>query len=93
MYAVLMEVNVTGVDREAGLKGLREHVVPAIKHLPGFQSGVWLPGDADGKALSVTVWQTEAHARMMTDRFGSGSSPQAGATIEHWEVREVAATA
>ena len=93
MYAVLIEVNVSAVDREEGLKGLREHFVPAIKQLAGFQSGVWLPGNADGRGLSLTVWDTEANAQTMADRFGPGSSPQAGAAIERCEVRDVAATA
>jgi len=67
--------------------------VPAISQLPGFQSGVWLPGIAAGRGLSLTIWDTEANARTMADRFGPESGPQAGATIKRWEVREVAATA
>ena len=34
MFAVLIEVDVAGVDQEEGLMALREHVVPAIKALP-----------------------------------------------------------
>lgn len=93
MYAVLIEVNVREVDPNEGLKGLREQIVPAISQLPGFLSGVWLPGNAAGRGLSLTVWDTEANARTMADRFGPESSPHAGAAIERWEVREVAATA
>ncbi len=93
MYAVLIEVNVREVDPSEGLKGLREQIVPAISQLPGFQSGVWLPGNAAGRGLSLTVWDTEVNARTMADRFGPGSNPQAGAAIERWKVREVAATA
>lgn len=93
MYAVLIEVNVSDVERDEGLHGLREQIVPAISKLPGFQTGVWLPGNADGRGLSLTVWDSEATARTMADRFGPGSSPQAGAAIERCEVREVAATA
>jgi hypothetical protein len=93
MYAVLIEVDVGGVDRDAGLTGLREHIVPAIRRLPGFQSGTWLTGDEQGTALSLTVWDTEEHAGAMAARFGPGSSPQASATVTRCEVREVAATA
>ena len=39
-YAVLIEVDVTGVEREAGLAGLRERIVPAIRGMPGFQAGI-----------------------------------------------------
>jgi hypothetical protein len=93
MYAVLIEVDVAGVDREAGVRGLREQIVPMISALPGFRSGTWLTGNADGKGLSLTVWATESQARVMTERFGIGSSPQADATIARCEVREVAAIA
>jgi hypothetical protein len=55
MYAVLIEVDVGGVDPEAGLRGLREQIVPAIRDLPGFQSGTWLPDDAEGRGLSLTL--------------------------------------
>jgi hypothetical protein len=93
MFAVLIEVDVAGVDREQGLTVLREHVVPAIKALPGFISGTWLPGGPDGQGLSLTLWETEADARVMADRFGPGSSPTASASVVRCEVREVAATA
>jgi hypothetical protein len=93
MHAVLIELNVAGVDREQGLKGLREQIVPAITGLPGFQSGTWLTGNDDGLGLSLTVWDTREHAEAMANMFGPGSSPQANATVRRCEVREVAATA
>ena len=93
MYAVLIEVDVTGVDREGGIQALREQIVPAIRQLPGFQSGTWLTGNEQGKGLSLTVWDTEEHARTMADRFGVGSSPAMSASVARCEVREVAATA
>ena len=93
MHAVLIEVDVSGVDAEAGLSALRGQIVPAIKAMPGFQSGTWLPGNDDGKGLSLTVWDTVDHARAMAERFGPGSSPAADASVVRCEVREVAATA
>jgi hypothetical protein len=93
MYAVLIEVDVAGLDRDEGLLALREQIVPAIKQLPGFQSGVWLPGNEDGRGLSLTVWDSEAHAQTMADRFGIGANPAASASVVRCEVREVAATA
>ena len=48
MYAVLIEVDVSGVDSDAGLATLREQIVPAIKAMPGFNSGTWLPGNDAG---------------------------------------------
>jgi hypothetical protein len=93
VYAVLIEVDVAGVDREAGIQALREHVVPAIQQLLGFRSGTWLTGDEQGRGLSLTVWDTEEHARTMADRFGVGSSPAMSAQVARCEIREVAATA
>ena len=93
MYAVLIEVDVSGVDRDQGSKGLQEQIVPAIKGLPGFHSGAWLTGNEAGLGLSLTVWDTREHAEAMANMFGPGSSPQANATVRRCEVREVAATA
>lgn len=93
MHAVLIEVDVGGVDREAGMVALREQVVPAIKQLPGFQSGTWLTGNEDDRGLSLTLWDSEENARTMAERFGPGSSPTASASVVRCEVREVAATA
>jgi hypothetical protein len=93
VYAVLIEVDVAGVEPEAGLRALREQIVPAVKAMPGFVSGTWLPGNDDGKGLSFTVWDTEANARVMADRFGIGSNPAMSAMVSRCEVRDVAATA
>ncbi len=90
--AVLIEVDVSGVEREAGLQGLREQLVPAISQLPGFQSGTWLTGNENGNGLSLTLWNTEANAQVMAERFG-GSSPQMSAMISRCELRKVDATA
>jgi hypothetical protein len=93
MHAVLIEVDVAGVDPEEGLKALREQIVPAITALPGFHSGTWLTGGIDGKGLSLTVWDSEEGARAMAERFGPGSSPTASASVLKCEIRDVAATA
>lgn len=93
MYAVLIEVDVSEVDPDQGLTALREQIVPAIKAMPGFHSGTWLPGNDDGKGLSLTLWHSEADARVMADRFGVGSNPAMSAMVARCEIREVAATA
>ncbi len=93
MHAVLTEVDVSTVSRDAGLQALREQVVPSIKQLPGFQSGTWLAGNDDGKGLSLTLWDTEANAHTMAERFGIGSNPTTAASIARCEVREVTVTA
>ena len=93
MYAVLIEVDDSGVDPDQGLSVLRQQIVPSIKAMPGFRSGTWLPGNEDGNGLSLTLWDTEANAAAMADRFGPGSSPTADASVVRCELPEVAATA
>ena len=63
MVAVLIEVDVREVERDAGLTALREQIVPAIRSLSGFRSGTWLTGDGDGKGLSLTLWDSDAKAQ------------------------------
>ena len=92
MRAVLIEVNVEGVDEQAGLDGLRNRLVPAITAMPGFISGTWLTGNEQGRGLSLTIWETDEQARAFADLFGPGASPQAGASVERCELRTVAAT-
>ena len=92
MHAVLLEVDLSGTEREEGLKNLRETVVPRVKQAPGFQSGTWLAPVA-GKGLSVVVFEGEENARAMAAMVAVGSSPSPGVTVERCEVREVVASA
>ncbi len=93
MHAVLIEVDVAGVDREDGIRMLCERIVPSISQLPGFRSGTWLTGNEDGRGLSLTVWETEEDARAMAERFGGGTGPAGVPAAIRCEVREVAALA
>ncbi len=92
MHAVLLEVDLSGTEREEGLKNLRETVVPRIKQAPGFQSGTWLAPVA-GKGLSVVVFEGEENAQAAAATVAVGSSPSPGVTVERCEVREVVASA
>ena len=92
MHAVLLEVDLSGTEREEGLKNLRETVVPGVKQAPGFQSGTWLAPVA-GKGLSVAVFDGEENAQTMAAMVAVGSSPSPGVTVERCEVREVVASA
>jgi hypothetical protein len=93
VHAVLIEINVAEVDRDEGIRGLREQLVPLIRSMTGFRSGTWLTGDENGTGLSLTVWDEDEQAHVFAARFGIGASPQAGASVTRCEVREVAATA
>jgi heme-degrading monooxygenase HmoA len=82
-----------GVDLDTALTELRDQIVPAFKSLPGFESGTWLSGNGGGKSLSLTLWDTEAHAQAMIHQYGLGSNHLMSASIVRAEVHEVAATA
>jgi heme-degrading monooxygenase HmoA len=94
MVAVLIEIDVRGVERDVTLTELREQTVPAIKNLPGFASGTWLMGSGFEKVVSLTLWDTQDHASALVDRFGvGGSSRLMSGSVVRFEVHEVAATA
>jgi hypothetical protein len=92
MHAILLEVDLSGTEREEGLKNLRETVVPQVKQAPGFRSGTWLAPVA-GKGLSVVVFESEENAQAMAAMVAVGSSPSPGVTVDRCEVREVVASA
>jgi heme-degrading monooxygenase HmoA len=94
MHAVLIEVDTSGQpDREAGLKHLREEVVPRISGAPGFQAGYWLRPVEDAQGISLVLFDTEANAKAASDDLGVGSTAAPGVTVVRKELREVAASA
>jgi hypothetical protein len=94
MHAVLIEVDTGGQsDREAGLKVLREEIVPRVSKAPGFQAGYWLRPAGDAKGTSLVVFDTEENAEAASQMLAVGSSPTPGVTVVRREVREVAASA
>jgi len=94
MHAVLIEVDTSGQpDQEAGLKHLREQIVPGVSQAPGFRAGYWLRPLEDSKGTSLVLFDTEEHAEAASQALGVGSSPAPGVTVVRREVREVAASA
>lgn len=83
-------------DIEAGLKDLKENVVPMVSNAPGFINGVWLAPDEQGKAISIVSFDSEHNARaaasMAQQTFDRGQTPP-GVTLDSAEIREVAASA
>ena len=92
MVAVVIEIDMRGVDQDAALAALREQTVPAIASHAGFESGTWLMSDGFGNGLSLTLWDTLAHAQAMTDDLGDHHLVE-GASILRAEIRKLAATA
>jgi hypothetical protein len=94
MHAVLIEVDTSGQpDREAGLKLLREEIVPNVSRAPGFQAGYWLRPLEDAKGTSLVLFDSEANAAAASQDLEVGSSAGPGVTVVRKELREVAASA
>jgi hypothetical protein len=83
-------VYLTIVDPDADLRALRESVVPQDSHAPGFVTGYWTRKGNTG--LSMIVFDSEDAAVAATDGLRT-AIPDAVATIESVEVREVVAHA
>ncbi len=94
MHAVLIEVDTSGQpDQEAGLKHLREQIVPGVSQAPGFQAGYWLRPLGDARGTSLVLFDTEEHAEAASQALGVGSEAAPGVSVVRSEVREVAVSA
>ena len=93
MYAVIVEVDTSGADRDEAIRRLREEIVPGVSQAPGFQSGTWTRHPDEQKGYSLVTFDTEENAQAAASRFAVGDTPQPGVTIERSEVREVVASA
>jgi hypothetical protein len=94
MHAVLVEVDTSGQpDPQAGLKLLREQVVPGVSQSPGFQAGYWLRPLEDAKGTSLVLFDTRENAEAASQELSVGSSVGPGVTVVRKEIREVAASA
>jgi hypothetical protein len=87
MHAVVVKVTIN--DAEAGLRQLREAVVPRVSQAPGFVTGYWTRNDNSG--MSMIIFESEDAANSATE-FVRSSVPD-GVTLEDVEVREVVANA
>jgi hypothetical protein len=97
MYAVVVTVAIDlQGDMEAGLKDLKENVVPGVSRAPGFINGVWVAPDDKGKAVSIVTFDTEENAKAAAagaqQMFDSGQTPP-GVKLDSVATREVAASA
>jgi hypothetical protein len=88
MHAVV--VNLVIDQPEADLAALRNQVVPRISQAPGFVTGYWTRKGNTG--LSMIVFDSEDAANAAAERVRS-TLPDAVATLENIDVREVVAHA
>jgi hypothetical protein len=89
VHAVVVHLTITA-DFDTDTRQLREQVVPAVSHAPGFVAGYWTREERSG--LSVLVFESEDAARAMSENLPSMIPPDT-ATVDGIEVREVVAHA
>ena len=71
MHAVVVHLTITA-DFDTDTSRLREQVVPAVSHAPGFVAGYWTRKDRSG--LSVLVFGSEDAARAMSESLAVDDS-------------------
>lgn len=92
-YAAVIEVDNSREDPEAGRKGLREELAPALKSLPGFVSTLLLTAYEHGRGIAVVVFESRDAAQAIAAGFAEGQEIREGVIITRTDVLEVSAAA
>jgi heme-degrading monooxygenase HmoA len=97
MFARVSEVTAPSDRMDDGIAQYRSTVLPAIVAMAGFQRAYLLVDRANGKSLSITVWDSEAAMQASEDaasqlRGQVADSIAATATASHYEVAFVEPT-
>ena len=92
-YAAVIEVDNRGEDPDEGRKGLRDELAPAMKLMPGFQSGLFMTAYEHGRGIAVVVFETYEQAEQLTGGLAVGREIRAGVTVVRTDVLEVSASA
>lgn len=93
MYARVMTVQVQPGKSDEMIGMFRDSVVPAAKQQKGFKSGLLLTDRGTGKAISISLWDTEADMKtseasgyIQEQPAKFGAILAAPPTTEHYEV-------
>jgi hypothetical protein len=92
-YAAVIEVDNSREDPDEGRKGLRDELAPAMKVLPGFQSGLFLTAYEHGRGVAVVVFETREQAEQLNSGLAVGREIRGGVTVTRADVLEVSASA
>jgi heme-degrading monooxygenase HmoA len=82
-------------DVEASAKNVQDYVLPAVKQVPGFAGMIALTDRATGKAIGITLWESEdalskSEQAASTIRQRSSEAPAATiVSVERYEVTEL----
>jgi len=90
MHARVTKFEGTPEKLEAGIKLIKETIIPGAKKIPGFKGGYWLVDRASGKGFSVTLFESEAALKASEDAAAQLRSQVASDTkitgVERYEV-------
>ena len=94
MHAVVVHVSIDVSRIDEADQQLHEMVVPTVTQANGFVSGTWAHNDANGKGVSIVVFQSEDDAQAaVTQMQAMGMPPDSPVILDSVEVYTVAATA
>jgi heme-degrading monooxygenase HmoA len=71
---------------------MEEHVLPALRRLPGFQGVLFLADQESGKVLGVALWETEESMRASEDSaywfraYGAEAASESITGVERYEI-------
>ena len=91
-YAAVIEVDNRGEDPDDGRRGLREELAPAMKALPGFNSGLFMTAYERGRGIAVVVFDTQEQAEQLASGLTIGQEIRDGVTVTAADVLEVSAS-
>jgi heme-degrading monooxygenase HmoA len=77
---------------DEGLDYARESILPRVRQIDGFEEVYYLVNRESGKALTITLWETEEAMRASEEeanRLRSESAESARATVQDVERYEV----
>ncbi len=78
---------------DEGLDHARQSILPRVQEVDGFEGVYYLVDRQSGKALSITLWESEEAMRASEEeanKLRGESAEAAGATVEGVERYEVA---
>jgi heme-degrading monooxygenase HmoA len=78
---------------DEGLDHARQNILPRVRAVDGFEGVYYLVDRQSGRALSITLWESEETMRASEEeanRLRGESAEAAGATVEGVERYEVA---
>jgi heme-degrading monooxygenase HmoA len=92
MHAQVTTVEVSPAKLDEATHHLRQHVLPELQQMEGFEGFIVLGDQRSGKLLSISLWESEEvmqpTAEVISGTRGGISHPRGGAVVgeEDYEV-------